>query len=97
MNEAKIIHKYSNGLQLSKKELAFLEDRLMILINEALLSDARPAIADEDICDALGLRKESFQMSCLAAILDKLSPITDGICRDQKVFHVLLQSKFLYY
>ena len=97
MNEDDLIVKFSKGEILNEDELKFLEDKLIILINEARLSHARPPIATDAICDCLGLRHESFKMNCIATILDKAKPINNDICREEQVFHVLLQSKFLYY
>ena len=97
MNENELMDKYTRGVVLTKDEIYFLENKLVILINEARLSHARPPIATNDVCDSLGLRHESFKMNCIATILDKVKPIENGMCREQQVFHVLLQSKFLYY
>ena len=97
MKEDDLMLKYIRGEVLNEAELNFLEDKLIILINEARLSNARPPIASNSICDFLGLRRESFKMNCLATILDKIKPRGKELCREQMVFHVLLQSKFLYY
>tara|TARA_B100001996_G_C18426234_1_gene502695 strand:+ start:386 stop:679 length:294 start_codon:yes stop_codon:yes gene_type:complete len=97
MNEDEIMIKYSRGETIEEEELNFLENHLVILINEASLSDLRPAVANNDICDYLGLRHESFKMNCIASILDKIRPIENGMDREQKVFHVILQCRFLYY
>jgi len=97
MDKGQIMLNYSKGESLNSEELNFLEECLIILINEARLSDTRPPIANDQICDALGLRHESFEMNCIATILDKAKPIKNGMCREQQVFHVLLQSRFLYY
>ncbi len=97
MNKTKLILKHIKGEALNNKELDFLDDCLTILINEARLSDARPKIANNEICDFLGLRHESFEMNCIASILDKVKPIDNGLCREEMVFHVLLQARFLYY
>ena len=90
MNENELMVKYTNGQMLNTDEINFLESKLIILINEARLSHARPQIAANSICDSLGLRHESFKMNCIASILDKVKPIENGICREQKVFHILL-------
>ena len=97
MKKNKLIEKYLDCKMLSKKELDFLEDYLIILINEAKLSDARPLAASNSLCESLGLRHESFEMNCIASILDKLRPVDNGVCREQNVFHVLLQARFLDY
>ena len=97
MNSTQLMFKYANGTILDTEEIEYLENSLIILINEARLSDAPPPIASDDICDSLGLSHESFEMNCIATILDRTKPIKDGICREQHVFHVLLQSRFLYY
>ena len=97
MNEDSLIIKYSRGQILNEEELKFLEYKLTILINEARLSHARPQLATDEVCESLGLRHESFKMNCIATILDKVKPIEGDMCREQQVFHVILQSKFLYY
>ncbi|WP_320663515.1 hypothetical protein [Prochlorococcus sp. MIT 1223] len=89
--------KYSTGEILNENEINYLEDKLIILVNEVRLSHARPTIANDHICNFLGIRNESFKMSCIATILDRIKPIDNNMCREQQVFHVLLQAKFLYY
>ena len=79
MNKVKLMDKYANGDSLSNNELIFLEYSLSILINEAILSDNRPPVASDKICNYLGLRQESFEMNCIASILDKVKPIDNGI------------------
>ncbi len=96
MNKVELITKYISKEKLSNKELDFLEDCLTTLINEAMLSDARPPIASNILCDTLGLKRESFEMNCIASILDKTRPIDDGMCRELRIFHALLQSRFLF-
>ena len=96
MVKNELVNKYLNCESLSNQELDFLENCLTILINEAKLSDALPSIASNSLCDSLGLHHESFEMHCIACILDKIKPIDKGLCREQHIFHVLLQSRFLY-
>ena len=97
MNEDELMIKYSNQEILNEDELKFLEEKLLILMNEARLTHARPSIATDEICDWLGLRHESFKINCIASILDNIKPLENEMCREQQVFHVLLQAKFLYY
>ena len=89
--------KYSKNSLIDKDEIEFLERYLLFLVNETKLSDARPLIASKKICKALGLNDESLIINCIASVLDKIDPKKDGFSRQQMVFHVILQSKFLYY
>ncbi len=97
MNKFDLIFKYAKGKKLNKEELRFLENYLATLIEETRLSDSRPKMASNEMCDSLGLCHESFEMSCIASILDKCQPLENEISREQKVFYLLLQSRFLYY
>tara|TARA_Y100001968_G_C19192344_1_gene635809 strand:+ start:225 stop:518 length:294 start_codon:yes stop_codon:yes gene_type:complete len=97
MDKTKLMLKYAGGESLNNEELDFLEDCFIVLIYETRLSDRRPSIANDQICDYLGLRRKSFELNCMASILDKVRPIENDLCREQQVFHVILQSRFLYY
>ncbi len=97
MNKDELLIEYSKSKDLTEIQLDFLEEVLTISMNEARLSAAKPPIATNEICDAIGICHESFEMTCIASILDQLRPAKNKMSRMQQVFHLLLQCSFLYY
>ena len=97
MDEINLLYKYIEGGEINHEEFRFLEEKLIYLMNQAKLSDLRPKAADKKICKFLGLREDSLEINCIATVLEKLRPTEEGLCREQKVFHLIMESKFLNY
>ena len=83
---------YVTRKTLNKEQLEYLELVLKASIQKLKFTGVEPAIADNKICDAALISQGSYEISCIASILDMLQPNEKKMERKKKVFNALCNS-----
>ena len=83
---------YVTRKTLNKEQLEYLELVLKVSIQKLKFTGVEPAIADNKICDAALISRGSYEISCIASILDMLQPNEKKMERKKKVFNALCNS-----
>tara|TARA_Y100001968_G_C18713750_1_gene416951 strand:+ start:122 stop:397 length:276 start_codon:yes stop_codon:yes gene_type:complete len=83
---------YVTRKTLNKEQLEYLELVLKASIQKLKFTGVEPAIADNKICDAALISRGSYEISCIASILDMLQPNEKKMERKKKVFNALCNS-----
>tara|TARA_B100000965_G_scaffold359293_2_gene339259 strand:+ start:22317 stop:22622 length:306 start_codon:yes stop_codon:yes gene_type:complete len=80
MNYQLLLEFYSSGTEISKDELQMLDIELDTQIESIKVSGTEGClhIAPKHICEAALVCEGSFWITCLASVLDKLSPPSLG-------------------
>ena len=98
MNYQMLLEYYSTGVALSNQELKMLDIELYTQIESIKVSRTQGCIeiAPKHICKATLVCEGSFWITCLASLLDKLSPQALGNkTRGAKVFDTLIQHNYI--
>ena len=93
-----LLEYYSTGVEISNQELKMLDIELYTQIESIKVSRTQGCIeiAPKHICKATLVCEGSFWITCLASLLDKLSPPALGNkARGAKVFDALIRHNYL--
>ena len=74
---------------LNSEQLDYLEQVLKASIQKLKFTGIEPCIANNQICDAAIISHGSYEISCIASILDMLRPRETTMERKKKVFNEL--------
>ena len=99
MNYQLLLEFYSSGTEITKDELKMLDIELDTQIESIKVSRTQRClqIAPTHICKAVLVCEGSFWITCLAAVLDKLSPPSLGSkARGAIVFDELIRLGYLF-
>ena len=80
---------YVDRKTLNKEQLEYLEQVLKALIQKLKFTGIEPVIANNKICDAALISQGSYEISCIASILDMLMPAEKTMDRKKNVFNAL--------
>ena len=80
---------YVDRKTLNNQQIEYLEQSLTGSIQKLKFTGIEPQIADNKICDAAIIAHGSYEISCIASILDMLLPREDHMERRKKVFNSL--------
>ena len=83
---------YVDRKTLNNEQLEYLEQVLKASIQKLKFTGIEPVIANNKICDAALISKGSYELSCIASILDMLQPTAKTMERKKKVFNTLCNS-----
>ena len=89
MTPSLVLMDYVDRKTLNKEQLSYLEQVLKASIQKLKFTGIKPAIANNEICDAALLSQGSYEISCIASILDMLQPTKKTMERKTKVFNAL--------
>ena len=93
MNYQLLIESYSFGTPLSEQEIELLSLELETQIININISTESGCLksAPTHICEGLNLKKDTYWIMCLAAILDLHKPPKFGKTKSVEVFDLLLE------
>ena len=80
---------YVDRKTLNAKQIEYLEQSLQASIQKLKFIGREPPVANNKICDAALLAHGSYEISCIASILDIIMPTENHIDRRTKVFNAL--------
>ncbi len=83
---------YAKRKALNDEEIEYLEYALITSIQKIKFTGVRPPIANDIVCDAALLARNSLEISCIASILYILKPIEGQLKRKKKVFNILCKA-----
>ncbi len=86
---------YVDRKTLNSEQLEYLEQALKASIQKLKFTRIEPVIADSKICDAALISQGSYEISCIASILDMLQPTKINMERKTKVFNALCNAGFI--
>ena len=86
---------YAIRKELDDDQIEYLEKALKISIENVRLTSVRPHIANNIVCDAALIARNSLEISCMASILDILRPVEGQLKRKKKVFNTLCKAGFI--
>ena len=89
MTPSLVLMDYVDRKTLNNEQLEYLEQVLKASIQKLKFTDIEPAIANNEICDAALISQGSYEISCIASILDMLQPTEKTMERKKKVFNAL--------
>ncbi len=98
MNYQMLLECHAAGISISKQEAQLLDLELESQIASIKVSRTQGCIeiAPDHICKAAFICKGSFWISCLAAVLDQVTPVPMGTkARGATVFDELVQNRYL--
>tara|TARA_Y100001968_G_C18924260_1_gene511226 strand:- start:46 stop:321 length:276 start_codon:yes stop_codon:yes gene_type:complete len=80
---------YVERKTLNSEQVEYLEQFLIASIQKLKFTGVVPIIANNKTCDAAHISRGSFEISCIASILDILQPTKKTQERKKKVFNAL--------
>ena len=80
---------YVERKNLNDAQIEYLEQALKASIQRLKFTGIEPLVANEKICEAALIDKGSYEISCIASILDMLVPTEKKMERKTKVFNLL--------
>ena len=80
---------YVDRKTLNNEQLKYLEQVLKASMQNLKFTGPEPVIANNEICDAALISQGSYEISCIASILDMLQPTETTMERKKKVFNAL--------
>ena len=80
---------YVNRKTLNNEQIEYLEQALRASIQKLTFTGIEPPISDTKICNAALIAHGSYEISCIASILDMLIPTRTQMERKNKVFNAL--------
>jgi len=84
-----VLMDYVERKTLNNEQLEYLEQVLKASIQKLKFAGIKPVIANYEICDAALISHGSYEISCIASILDMLQPTDKTMERKKKVFNAL--------
>ncbi len=82
---------YVNRKTLNNEQIEYLEQALKGSIQKLKFTGVEPSVASDRICDAALISQGSYEISCIASILDMIQPME----RKKKVFNALCNAGFI--
>ena len=92
MTITSVLLDYAKRKALNDEQIEYLEKALITSIQKVKFTGVRPSIADDIVCDAALIARNSLEISCMASILDILKPIKGQLKRKKKVFNILCKA-----
>ena len=89
MNPSVVLMEYVDRNALNGEQIEYLEQVLTASIQKLKFTEIKPVIANNEICDAALMPQGSYEISCIASILDMLQPKEKTMERKKKVFNAL--------
>tara|TARA_Y100001968_G_scaffold144177_1_gene131681 strand:+ start:553 stop:849 length:297 start_codon:yes stop_codon:yes gene_type:complete len=89
MTPSIVLLDYVNRKTLNADQIEYLEQALKASIQKIKFTGLKPPIASNKICDAALIAQGSYEMSCIASILDMIIPNEKQMERKTKVFNAL--------
>ena len=86
---------YVDRKTLNNEQLDYLEQVFKASIQKLKFTQIEPRIAKDKICDAALIPHGSYELSCIASILDMLKPTEITMERKTKVFNALCSAGFI--
>ena len=86
---------YVERKTLNHDQIEYLEQVLKASIQKLKFTGLEPPLATNKICDAALIAQGSYEISCIASILDMLTPTRNKMERKKKVFNVLCSAGFI--
>ena len=83
---------YAKRKTLNDEQIEFLEKALITSIQKVKFTGVKPAIAEDVVCDAALIARNSLEISCMASILDILKPVEGQLKRNKRVFNILCKA-----
>ena len=80
---------YVDRKTLNSEQIKYLEQALKAAIQKLKHTGIKPPIADNKICDVALIARGSYEISCIASILDVITPTETHMERQIKVFNAL--------
>ena len=84
-----VLMDYVDRKTLNNEQLEYLEQVLKASVQKLKFIGIEPVIANNEICDAALISQGSYEISCIASILDMLQPSKKTMERKTKVFNAL--------
>ena len=95
MTPSLVLLDYADRKTLNNEQIEYLEQALKASIQKLKFTGIEPSIANNKICDAALISQGSYEISCIASILDILRPTENHMKRKQKVFNALCNTGFI--
>ena len=89
MTPSLVLIDYVDRKKLNNEQIEFLEQALKVSIQKLKYTGVIPPIANNKICDAALIAQGSYEISCIASILDMIMPTENNMKRKTKVFNAL--------
>ena len=86
---------YVDRKTLNKEQIEYLEQALKASIQKLKHTGIEPPVANDKICDVALIAQGSYEISCIASILDMLMPRGNHMERKTKVFNALCNAGFI--
>ena len=86
---------YVDRKRLNNEQIEYLEQTLKASIQKLKFTGVEPAVARNKICDAALIPQGSYEISCIASILDMLHPTKKPMERKTKVFNALCNAGYI--
>ena len=86
---------YVERKALNNEQIEYLEQALKASIQKLKFTGIEPSVANKKICDAALLAQGSYEISCIASILDMLMPTESHMERKTKVYNTLCKAGFI--
>tara|TARA_Y100001968_G_scaffold317029_1_gene345560 strand:+ start:59 stop:334 length:276 start_codon:yes stop_codon:yes gene_type:complete len=83
---------YVDRKTLNNEQIIYLEQSLKASIQKLKFTGIKPFIANNKICDAALIAHDSFEISCIASILDMIRPTKINMERKKIVFNELCKA-----
>ena len=87
-----ILMDYVDRNKLNEEQIEYLEQALRASILKLKFTGIKPVVANNEICDAALIAHDSYEISCIASILDMVKPIKNHMERKTKVFNALCKA-----
>ena len=84
-----VLMDYVNRKTLNNEQLEYLEQALKASIQKLKFTGIEPPLSNDKICNAALITQGSYEISCIASILDMLIPTEKRMERKTKVFNAL--------
>ena len=89
MSPSLVLMDYVERKTLNDEQIEYLEQALKSSIQKLKFTGIEPPVANNKICEAALIEKGSYEISCIASILDMILPTEKNMLRKKKVFNVL--------
>tara|TARA_Y100001968_G_scaffold309916_1_gene330336 strand:+ start:642 stop:938 length:297 start_codon:yes stop_codon:yes gene_type:complete len=89
MRPSSVLMDFVDRKTLNNEQVEYLEKFLKASIQKLNFTGIKPCIANTKICDAALVSHGSYEISCIASILDMLQPTKKTMERKTKVFNAL--------
>ncbi len=86
---------YVDRKKLNNEQIDYLEQSLKASLQKLKYTKVEPHIANNKICDAALIAHGSYEISCIASILDMIKPTEKHMKRKTKVFNALCSAGFI--